>query len=171
MDVHKSNVLRDLTMDHVRRKQSREMLTDHIHADQTVLVKTFVLTHFIRMSFNSVTVVIIGHMDIWKLFPMCNRRIQATHYVHGHVLWNCFQVNATAHLSDKSTMEQWLRWWLCAVRQQGIVWASMDQDLCQHLASNIKPQLFKMPSKIFYMVDSKFRLCAYLYIFQATYMY
>ena len=29
----------------------------------------------------------------------------------------------------------WLRWWLGAVRQQTIIWASVDPDLFQHMAS------------------------------------
>ena len=34
---------------------------------------------------------------------------------------------------DKSTLIQVM--WLCAIRQQAIIWASVDLDLCRHMVS------------------------------------
>ena len=31
--------------------------------------------------------------------------------------------------------QHWFRWWLGAVRQQAIIWANVDPDLCRHMAS------------------------------------
>ena len=39
------------------------------------------------------------------------------------------------HLTLPMISQHWFRWWLGGVRQQAITWASVDPDICSHMAS------------------------------------
>ena len=51
------------------------------------------------------------------------------------------------HLTLLMTSQHWFRWWLGAVRQQAITWASGDPDLCRHMASLGPNELIQVNSQ------------------------
>ena len=56
-------------------------------------------------------------------------------------LWNCPQLNATE--PHWCLVNIWFRQWLGAVRQDAIIWTSVDPDACRHMAFLVHNKLRK----------------------------
>ena len=68
-----------------------------------------------------------------------------------HFMWDCSQVNVTEHLW---WCQYWFGLWFGSVRQQAITWATVDPDLCRHMAWLGQDELTKIITQCFEYVFS-----------------